>query len=78
MSRSDEETVAALTARAVPPTGAESFPSMTQDLLAGRALEVDAVFDDLVARADRTGVPVPRLRLVRDLIRGVDPGRRQR
>lgn len=49
---------------------------MTQDLLAGRALEVDEVFGDLVERAERTGVPVSRLRLVRDLIRAVDPGRR--
>ncbi len=43
---------------------------MTQDLLAGRRLEVDAVFGDLVERADRVGVEVPRLRLVRDLLRG--------
>ena len=48
---------------------------MTQDLLAGRALEVDDVFGDLVERADRAGVAVPRLRLVRDLLRGLDPGR---
>ena len=48
---------------------------MTQDLLAGRALEVDDVFGDLVERADRAGVAVPRLRLVRDLLRCLDPGR---
>ena len=48
---------------------------MTQDLLAGRPLEVDAVFGDLVQRADLKGVPVPSLRLVRDLIRGLDAGR---
>ncbi len=48
---------------------------MAQDLLEGRPLEVDFVFGDLVARAKRAGVPAPRLTLVRDLIRGIDPGR---
>ena len=48
---------------------------MTQDLLAGRALEVDEVFGDLVERAKRAGLAAPRLTLVRDLIRGIDPGR---
>jgi ketopantoate reductase len=43
---------------------------MTQDLLAGRYLEVDEVFGDLVDRADRVAVDVPRLRLVLDLLRG--------
>ena len=52
------------------------YASMTHDLLAGRPLEVDAVFGDVVARADQQGVPVPCLRLVRDLLRGLDPGRR--
>ena len=53
------------------PRKREFYPSMTQDLLAGRALEVDDVFGDL----GRAGVAVPRLRLVRDLLRGLDPGR---
>jgi 2-dehydropantoate 2-reductase len=52
-----------------------SYASMTSDLLAGRPLEVEAVFGDIVQRAERSAVPVPCLRLVRDLIRGVDPGR---
>ena len=47
---------------------------MTQDLRAGRAIEVDDVFADLVARGERAGVAVPRLRLVRDFLRGLDPG----
>jgi 2-dehydropantoate 2-reductase len=55
--------------------GGAQFPSMTQDLLAGRALEVDEVFGDLVERAVRAGLVVPRLSLIRDLTRGVDPGR---
>jgi ketopantoate reductase len=41
----------------------------------GRAIEVDEVFGDLVDRAERSGVAVPRLRLVGDLLRGMDPGR---
>ncbi len=77
--RPDEATVEALMAQApLQPAatgGVESLPSMTQDLFAGRALEVDAVFGDLVARAERAGVAVPRLRLVRDIIAGIDPGR---
>jgi 2-dehydropantoate 2-reductase len=79
VSRPDEETVATLSARNAPPPGTAPMPgflpSMTQDLLAGRAIEVDAVFGDLVERAERVGVAVPRLRLVRDLLRGLDPGR---
>lgn len=55
--------------------GGEQFPSMAQDLLAGRALEVDEVFGDLVERAIRVGLPAPRLELIRDLIHGIDPGR---
>lgn len=45
---------------------------MTQDLLAGAPLEVEAIFGDIVARAERKNIPVPSLRLVRDLIRGID------
>jgi 2-dehydropantoate 2-reductase len=54
-----------------------SYASMTQDLLDGRPLEVDAVFGDLVERAERIGVPVPSLRLVRDMISGLDTGKRR-
>jgi len=79
VTRPDEETVATLSRKDVlAPTvtkGIEVFPSMTQDLLAGRAVEVDGVFGDLVERADRAAVAVPRLRFVRDLIRGIDSGR---
>jgi 2-dehydropantoate 2-reductase len=81
VSRPDEATVAALAGKgflAPAPGTPEFFPSMTQDLLAGRALEVDDVFGDLVERADRAGVAVPRLRFVRDVLRGLDPGRHPR
>lgn len=78
VTRPDDETVTALSQRAFlsPATsgGVESFSSMTQDLRAGRAIEVDDVFADLVERGERVGVPVPRLRLVRDYLRGLDPG----
>jgi len=79
VTRPDEETVARLsqkeTLAATGTKGVEVFPSMTQDLLAGRALEVDGVFADLVERAERAAVAVPRLRFVRDMLRGIDPGR---
>ena len=78
VTRPDEETVAALSQKAfLAPAatgGVESFASMTQDLRAGRAIEVDDVFADLVERGERAGVAVPRLRLVRDFLRGLDPG----
>ncbi len=81
LERPEAETLAevAQRARAAParPTGLESLPSMTQDLLAGRPMEVEEVFADVVARAERAGLAVPRLTLVRDLLRGIDPGRKQ-
>ena len=60
-----------------PSSSSPALPSMTQDLLAGRPLEVDEIFGHLVARAERAGVPVPRATLARDLIRGMDPGHRR-
>jgi 2-dehydropantoate 2-reductase len=59
------------------PPGPESFPSMVQDLLAGRPIEADAIFADAVDRAARVGVPVPRIALVRDIARGIDLGRKK-
>ncbi len=79
LAQSEQKTLQAFAARAAQqpsaPRGDEQLPSMTYDLLSQRALEVDEVFGDLVARADRIGLAVPRLTLVRDLIRGIDPGR---
>jgi 2-dehydropantoate 2-reductase len=71
VERTDDESVAArgaLPAAGVP----RPFPSMTQDLLAGRSLEAEEIFGDLVERAARAHLDVPRLRLVRDLCRGLD------
>src|SRR5207244_1958610 len=72
----DEQVVALFKERAAPiVAGApESRTSMLQDLLAGRPLEVDAIYGDLVERAARVGVPAPRLTLARDLVRAIDPG----
>jgi 2-dehydropantoate 2-reductase len=56
------------------PESPQNYASMTQDLLAGSRLEVDAVFGDIVRRAEHKGLDVPCLRLVRDLIRGLEPG----
>jgi 2-dehydropantoate 2-reductase len=76
LDQPDEATVDYLTgavrAHPLPPGQPETYPSMTQDLLAGRGLEVEDVFADLVRRGERAGMPVPRLRLVRDLLRGLD------
>jgi 2-dehydropantoate 2-reductase len=64
------ETLAAAPSGPLPRGG--SIPSMTQDLLAGRPIEVEGVFGDLVERAEQTGVAAPHLTLVRDLLRGLD------
>src|SRR6266542_250213 len=71
VERTDDEAIAARPA--VPSPGSpRAFPSMTQDLLAGRSLEAEEIFGDLVERAECANVAAPRLRLVRDLCRGLD------
>jgi 2-dehydropantoate 2-reductase len=83
LGRSDEANVAWFAERAAPrpegtrvvPGAPQSRTSMYQDLLAGRPMEVEAIYGDLVARAERVGVPAPRLTLARDLLRAIDPGR---
>ena len=54
------------------PIAPGAYPSMAQDLLAGRTMEVEEVFGDVVARAERAGVDVPRVSLVCDLLRGLN------
>jgi 2-dehydropantoate 2-reductase len=49
-----------------------AFASMTNDLLMGQPLEVEAVFGDMVERGERQSVQVPCLRFVRDVIRGIN------
>ncbi|HEY7907394.1 MAG TPA: 2-dehydropantoate 2-reductase N-terminal domain-containing protein [Thermomicrobiales bacterium] len=67
----DEETLAKIVKPGPLPRGG-SLPSMTQDVLAGRPMEVEQVFGDLVERAERAGIDVPRLTLVCDIMRGID------
>jgi 2-dehydropantoate 2-reductase len=68
----EAEILAAIPPRTGPAPRRGSMPSMTQDLLAGRPMEVDQVFGDLVERAARVGVAVPHLTFVRDVLRGLD------
>jgi 2-dehydropantoate 2-reductase len=79
LDRTDAENVVWFRERAAPfdptPGAPLSRTSMLQDLLAGRPLEVEAIFGDVCERAARVGVPVPKLEIVRDLIRAIDPGR---
>jgi ketopantoate reductase len=51
---------------------------MAQDVAAGRPTEREAVFGDLLRRAEALGVRVPRIALVSDLIAGIDLRRDQR
>ena len=82
LDQTDEETLVFFAANAVPfdktPPGPPSRTSMLQDLVAERPLEVDEIFADVVARAERLGVPAVRLTVMRDLIRAIDPGRTAR
>ncbi len=57
------------TARAAA-SGPGSLSSMAQDVLAGRPTEARETFGDLVERADRHGIDVPRLAFIRDLLLG--------
>ncbi|HEY3060520.1 MAG TPA: 2-dehydropantoate 2-reductase [Chloroflexota bacterium] len=75
VQRTDDKSIAARPAEPAPGSP-RAFPSMTQDLLAGRSLEAEEIFGDLVTRAERADVAAPRLRLVRDLCRGLDRNRR--
>jgi 2-dehydropantoate 2-reductase len=66
----------AVTVAALPPppprTEPRALPSMVQDYLAGRPMEVEAVFGDVVERAERYGVPAPGLAFVRNILRGLN------
>lgn len=73
--RNDEETTIRELAATAARMTEEHPSSMYQDLLAGRSLEVEPVFGDLVHRAARHGVAVPGLQLAYRLIRAIDPAR---
>lgn len=82
LDRPDEATVQLFAERAAAwaagPGGPESRTSMHQDLEAGRPLEVEEIYADVVRRAERAGVAAPKLEIVRDLVRAIDPGRLSR
>jgi 2-dehydropantoate 2-reductase len=75
LERSEEETISMLAeqVRRMLESGVpENFPSMVQDVLAGRPMEVEGVFGDLVERAARRYVPIPRVAFVCDVLRGIN------
>ena len=80
LDRSDEENVTKFREAAETATNVSFVPdqksSMLQDLLAGRAMEVDAIYGDLVERAARLGVPAPKVTEARDALCAIDPGQR--
>ena len=51
--------------------------SMLQDVLRGKPLEIDPILGQPVAFADELGIPVPHLRHVLGLLRGLDMGLRK-
>jgi 2-dehydropantoate 2-reductase len=70
-AESDEQSILA----GLPPRPVEtepSYASMTADLLAGRPMEVESIFGDIVERADQRGIAVPCLRFTRDVLRGLN------
>ncbi|GAA4596991.1 hypothetical protein GCM10023194_70580 [Planotetraspora phitsanulokensis] len=50
-------------ARESGPPSTPSYTSMTRDVMASRPTEVDFMFGDLVRRAAKVGVGVPRIAL---------------
>ncbi len=70
-----EEMVRRLVQAAPPPAGGgrtASWSSLGNDLRRGRRTEWDQVFGDLLRRADRAHIAVPRIALVTELLAGLD------
>jgi 2-dehydropantoate 2-reductase len=53
------------------------YPSLAQDIMAGRPTELQATAGDVLARADRQGLEVPALRVCTELLRGITQERGQ-
>jgi 2-dehydropantoate 2-reductase len=51
---------------------AENISSMLQDVRAQRKTEIDAISGEIVRRADAAALPVPRTRVILQLIRGLE------
>ena len=71
---SDADILAAFTAQgeALRAQGVPLYPSLTQDIIAGRPTELAATAGDILARAARHALPVPTIRLCHDLLAGVE------
>ncbi len=68
----DYATVLAAVGAALIRSGRSFYPSLAQDLMAGRPTELDATAGDILARADRHGLPVPVLRTCTGLVSGIE------
>ncbi len=66
------EAVLAAVGTALAQAGRSFYPSLAQDIIAGRPTELEATAGDLLARADRHGLPVPVLRTCTNLVRGIE------
>jgi 2-dehydropantoate 2-reductase len=64
-------------ARRPAPAGSTPRPSMMQDVLLGRRLEVDSHLGQTQAFAREVGVPVPHIDIVLAMLRGLDRGLRE-
>jgi len=73
-----EEMAERVAARAAANSGPPSLSSMLQDVAAGRPSEAEQIFGDLIGRAARHGVPVPRAEIVCRLVAGIDLGSARR
>lgn len=51
-------------------------PSMKLDRMAGRPLEIDAIYDEAVRLARAAGAPMPRVEALAAMLRFLDPARR--
>lgn len=58
--------------------GVVLYPSLAQDIIAGRPTELEATAGDALARAARHGLATPLLATVTHLLRGVERGARAR
>lgn len=72
--RQDEEILAAFARQgeALREQQAVVYPSLLQDLLAGRPTEIEETAGDVLLRAARHGIPVPALRTCTELVRGLE------
>ena len=56
-------------------TGRSFYPSLAQDIMAGRPTELEATAGDVLERAARHALEVPTLRLCTELLRGIEDER---